>query len=115
MQVLKATWESFCKKFNRTLPDVLRTGFDVVIDELKKKLALSAMKGDQTARILNAQQGEVLKKIESQLKAIQESDANLQHVVRNAEKAIQLLMDEELNVDVRLHQLEELLEFLREM
>ena len=73
------------------------------------------MKGDKKAAVLVAKEVELLKGFEAHLKAIEQSDANLQHVIKLAEKAILQITDEELNVGVRLHQLEELQIFLREM
>ena len=117
-QVLVATFSSWRIKFYETIPDMLRRGFDGVISELKRKLqVMNAMKGDKKAAALNAKEVEPLNELQvkAHLKAIEQSDANLQHVIKLAEKAILQIMDEELNVDARLHQLEELQEFLREM
>jgi hypothetical protein len=95
---------------------MVRRRFDGVISELKKKLQVrNAMKGDKKAAVLVAKEVELLKEFEAHLKAIEQSDANLQHVIKLAEKAILQITDEELNVGVRLHQLEELQIFLREM
>jgi hypothetical protein len=114
--VVQASWSSFAKIFSKTIGDVLKTGFGKVVDELKDQLAeRNGMQGDKKTAGLKASQREQLQKLQAQLKAQQQTDASLQHVIKKAQEAIQIVLDEEVNTEARLKQLEELQEFLKEM